>query len=71
VSTTNSNHRLKIYQNLAKDIIFSRIDRLWCADITYIRIATGFVYLAAIIDSFYKHIVRYAIGKTLASKLPL
>ena len=71
VSTTNSNHRLRTYPNLAKDLVVDRIDKLWCADITYIRILTAFVYLAAIIDAFSRRIVGYAIGRTLATALPL
>jgi putative transposase len=71
VSTTDSNHNLRIYPNLARDLILNSTDQLWCADITYIRILTGFVYLAALIDSFSRYIVGYAIGRTLASKLPL
>ncbi len=69
--TTDSKHTLKVYPNLAKDLILNRTDQLWCADITYIRIFTGFVYLAALIDAFSRYIVGYAIGKTLAAKLPL
>jgi len=69
--TTNSKHSLKIYPNLAKDLVLERTDQLWCADITYIRILTGFVYLAAIIDAFSRKIVGYALGRTLAAKLPL
>jgi len=69
--TTNSKHSLKIYPNLAKDLVLERPNKLWCADITYIRILTGFVYLAAIIDAFSRYIVGYAIGRTLAAKLPL
>jgi len=71
VSTTNSNHRLRTYPNLAKDLVVNRTNKLWCADITYIRILTAFVYLAAIIDAFSRRIVRYAIGRTIAAKLPL
>ena len=62
---------LKVYPNLVKDLVLERPDRLWCADITYIRILTGFVYLAAIIDAFSRKIVGYAIGRTLAAKLPM
>ncbi len=69
--TTNSSHNLKVYPNLAKDLVVSRPDQLWCADITYIRILTAFVYLAAIIDAFSRRIVGYGIGRTLATKLPL
>jgi len=52
--TTNSKHNLKVYPNLAKGLVLERTDKLWCANITYIRILTGFVYLAAIIDAFSK-----------------
>jgi putative transposase len=69
--TTNSKHGLKVYPNLAKDLILERPDKLWCADITYIRILTGFVYFAALIDAFSRKIIGYAIGKILAAKLPL
>lgn len=67
--TTNSNHTLKTYPNLAKDTIVDRTNKLWCADITYIRILTGFVYLACLIDAFSRKIVGYAIGRTLAAEL--
>ena len=38
ISTTDSKHGLRTYPNLAKELILSRTDQLWCADITYIRI---------------------------------
>jgi transposase InsO family protein len=38
---------------------------LWVADITCIAIATGFVYLAAILDAWSRRIVGYAIGKRI------
>jgi len=69
--TTNSSHNLKVYPNLVKDLVVSRVDQLWCAEITFIRILTAFVYLAAIIDAFSRKIVGYALGRTLATKLPL
>ena len=69
--TTNSGHNLRVYPNLAKDLVLNRTNQLWCADITYIRILTGFVYLAALIDAFSRYIVGYAIGRTLAAKLLL
>ena len=69
--TTNSSHKLRTYPNLAKKLVVDRTDKLWCADITYIRILTAFVYLAAIIDAFSRKIVGYAIGRTLAAELTL
>src|SRR5690606_18116391 len=47
------------------------INQVWCSDITYIRISTGFVYLAVIIDIYSRRIVGYAIGKTLSPQLTL
>jgi len=44
VSTTDSKHNLKVYPNLAKDLVLNGTDQLWCADITYIRILTPALY---------------------------
>jgi len=69
VTTTDSKHNNKIYSNLIKDKELTGINQVWCADITYIRILNGFVYLAAIIDIYSRKIVGYTIGKTLSPKL--
>jgi len=71
VTTTNSKHHNRIYSNLIKDKELTGINQVWCADITYIRILNGFVYLAAIIDIYSRKIVGYAIGKTLSPKLAI
>jgi transposase InsO family protein len=52
-----------IFPNLAKSIVPTNLNQLWVADITYIAIATGFVYLAAILDAWSRRVVGYAIGK--------
>jgi putative transposase len=46
ILTTDSKHGLRIYPNLAKDMVLRRINQLWVADITYIRLQVEFVYLA-------------------------
>jgi transposase InsO family protein len=71
ITTTNSRHNNKIYSNLIKDKEITDINQVWCADVTYIRILNGFVYLAAIIDIYSRKIVGYAIGKTLSPKLAI
>ena len=71
ITTTNSKHNNKIYSNLVKDKEITGINQVWCADITYIRILNGFVYLAAILDIYSRKIVGYAIGKTLSPKLAI
>ena len=69
--TTDSNHDLAKYPNLVKNLVPSRIDELWHADITYIRFEASFAYLAAIIDGFSRKVIGYAIGKTLSPALTI
>jgi putative transposase len=68
-ATTDSSHGLTKYPNLIDDIVPYRTDQVWHADITYIRIATSFVYLAALIDGFSRKIVGYGLGRTLSADL--
>ena len=46
VATTDSDHDQPIFPNRAKDMAVDGPDQLWVADITYVAIATGFVYVA-------------------------
>jgi len=69
--TTNSSHDLAKYPNLVKNLIPSRPDQVWHADITYIRFEIPFAYLAAIIDGFSRKVIGYAIGKTLSPSLTI
>src|SRR5205807_2192562 len=52
IATTDSDHDGPIFPNLAKNIVPTNLNQLWVADITYIAVATGFVYLAAILDAW-------------------
>src|SRR5437868_12051612 len=60
VATTDSDHDGPIFPNLAKDVLPAGPNQLWVADITYIAIASGFVYLAAILDAWSRRVVCYA-----------
>ena len=51
VTTTDSDHDGPIFPNLAKDMTVDGPNQLWVADITYVAIAVGFVYLAMILDT--------------------
>ena len=51
MATTDSDHDNPIFPDRARDWIVDGPNQLWVADITYIAIATGFVYLAAILDA--------------------
>lgn len=62
---TNSNHQLRTYPNIIRDILINHPDQVWQADITYVRLNYGFVYLAAIIDCFTKRIKGWALSQRL------
>lgn len=71
VFTTDSNHKLPVYPNLARTMTLNRIGQLWVADITYIRLAFEFVYLAAILDAFSRKVIGWALGRTLEAGLAI
>lgn len=71
VKTTDSNHQYPIYSNLVKDFILTGINQIWIADITYIRILLGFVYLAVILDAFSRKAIGYCVAKSLDAELAL
>ncbi len=49
----------------------NRLNQVWVADITYIRIRTGFVYLAAMLDAFSRRVIGYAVSTRLDTGLSL
>ena len=69
VVTTNSNHKLEIYLNLASRMKLTGINQLWVADITYIRLKAEFVYLAVMLDRFSRKVVGWALDRTLGNRL--
>ncbi|MBX9587809.1 MAG: DDE-type integrase/transposase/recombinase [Hyphomonadaceae bacterium] len=71
VATTDSDHDGPIFPNLAKDVVPTGPNQLWVADITYIAIAAGFVYLAAILDAWSRRVVGYAITRRVDARLAL
>ena len=71
VKTTDSRHRFPRYPNLIKGMVISRLNQVWLSDITYIRIRTGFVYLAAILDSFSRKVIGYAVSTALDTAMTL
>ncbi len=69
--TTAPNHGWRVYPNLARRMEPLAPDRLWVADITYVRLAGGFVYLAVVLDAFSRKVVGWALADHLASSLAL
>jgi len=70
-ATTQSDHGWKVYPNLARRMIPLAPDRLWVADITYIRLERAFVYLAVVLDAFSRKVVGWALADHLGASLPL
>jgi putative transposase len=69
VITTDSQHELTVYLNLAKRMQLTAPNQLWVADLTYIRLNHEFVYLAVILDRWSRRIVGWALDRTLAARL--
>lgn len=71
VMTTDSRHTYPVYPNLARDCKPDGPNQLWVADITYIRLREGFVYLAIILDAWSRVVVGWEFSNSLNADLVL
>ena len=71
VKTTDSSHHFPRYPNLIKGMVINGLNQVWISDITYIRIKTGFVYLAAILDACSRRVIGYTVSTRLDTALTL
>lgn len=71
VVTTDSDHRLPVYRNLARSMVLIATDQLWRADLTYIRLLEEFIYLAVILDAYSRRVIGWALDRTLEDRLTL
>ena len=71
VVTTDSDHKLEVYLNLAGRMKLTGVNQLWVADITYIRLHREFVYLAVVLDAYSRKVVGWELDRTLAARLPI
>jgi transposase InsO family protein len=67
--TTNSQHGYQRFPNLVENLVVSRPDQVWVADITYIRLRFEFVYLAIVMDVFTRIIRGWHLGRSLDYRL--
>jgi hypothetical protein len=58
-----------VHMNLAARMKLSGINQLWVADITYIRLAGEFVYLAVVLDAYSRKVVGWELGRNLKASL--
>ncbi len=68
-TTTNSEHELEVYLNLASQMKLTGLNQLWVADITYIRLHGEFVYLAVILDAYSRKVIGWELDRTLGCQL--
>lgn len=70
-ATTDSRHGWRLWPNLARRMEPMAPNQLWVADITYVRLAEAFVYLAVILDAFSRKVVGWAMADHLRTELAL
>ena len=70
VKTTDSNHAEPVARNLLqRDFTATRPDQKWLADITYLRLTEGWLYLAVILDCFSRRIVGWSLSRNIDADL--
>jgi putative transposase len=67
--TTDSRHEWRLVPNLARGLVPSGLDQLWVADITYVRLAEEFAFLAVLLDAFSRRVIGWALERHLRASL--
>lgn len=70
-ATTDADHAWRIWPNLARKVRPMAANRLWVADITYVRLAEEFIYLAVILDAFSRKVIGWAMADHLKASLAI
>ena len=61
----------KVYPYLLRGLKIQSCDEVWCADITYIPMAKGYMYLVAIMDWFSRYVISWEVSNTLETRFCL
>lgn len=70
VSTTDSNHRQPIAENVVnRDFTAAAPNRTWVADITYVPTQEGWLYFAAVVDLYSRKVVGWSMSQRIDSRL--
>jgi putative transposase len=64
-NTSKGHPAHKVYPYLLRDLVIDRPNQVWCADITYIPMAKGFVYLVAVMDWFSRRVLAWRLSITM------
>jgi putative transposase len=62
-ATSTPGHR--IYPYLLHDVVIERPNQVWCADITYVPMPRGFLYLVAVMDWFSRYVLAWELSNSL------
>lgn len=57
----------KRYPYLLRGVVIDHADQVWSADITYLRLKRGFVYLAAVMDWHSRYVLSWELSRSLES----
>jgi len=71
VTTTDSDHDQPVFSDRTKDMIVDGPNQLWVADLTYVAVAVGFVYVAVIMNAWSRRIIGYAMSRRINARLTL
>ena len=69
--TTDSRHEWHVVANLARGMVPTGLDQLWVADITYVRLAEEFAFLAVVLDAFSRRVIGWALDRNLRVTLAI
>lgn len=69
--TTDATHGLTVYPNLLRTTTVTALHQAWIADMTYIRLPHGFVYLATILDAHSRRVIGWALSRWIDTALAL
>lgn len=64
-ATSTPGHRICIYPYLLRQVVIDRPNQVWCADITYVPMPRGFLYLVAVMDWWSRYVVAWALSNSL------
>ena len=63
--TSRAHPAHQVYPYLLRGLVIERANQVWCADITYIPMAQGFVYLVAVMDWFSRRVLSWRVSITM------
>jgi len=70
-NTSKSDKEHKVYPYLLRDVSVTRPGQVWCADITYVPMRQGFMYLVAIMDWFSRFVLAWRVSNSLDTQFCL